>query len=155
MRESMARLTPQFSTNRTLREYTEQYYIPAAAAYRERAADRGAMGVQMVNWQQVLAQNWFKLRFGEVSVATDAVQHLFEVQVYLNGLDPNAVRVELYADGVEGSAAVQQELLRGQTLVAANGYFYSAQVPATRPAFIFPGRRVLRKPLLSKKTLST
>ena len=40
MRESMARLTPQFSANRTVREYTEQYYLPAAAAYRERAADK-------------------------------------------------------------------------------------------------------------------
>ncbi len=29
MRESMARLTPRFSTNRAVREYTEQYYLPA------------------------------------------------------------------------------------------------------------------------------
>jgi len=28
MRESMAQLTPQFSANRTVREYTEQHYIP-------------------------------------------------------------------------------------------------------------------------------
>ena len=36
MRESMARLTPRFSANRTVREYTEQHYLPAAATYRER-----------------------------------------------------------------------------------------------------------------------
>ena len=42
IRESMARLTPRFSANRTVREYTEQRYIPAAAAYRGRAADNGA-----------------------------------------------------------------------------------------------------------------
>ena len=30
MRESMAQLTPQFSSNRAVREYTEQHYIPAA-----------------------------------------------------------------------------------------------------------------------------
>ena len=34
MRESMAQLTPRFSANRTVREYTEQHYLPAAAAYR-------------------------------------------------------------------------------------------------------------------------
>ena len=44
MRESMARLTPRFSANRTVREYTEQHYLPAAAAYRTRAADNGAVG---------------------------------------------------------------------------------------------------------------
>ena len=51
MRESMARLTPRFSANRTVREYTEKYYLPAVAAYRERAADKGALGAQMVNWR--------------------------------------------------------------------------------------------------------
>jgi starch phosphorylase len=30
MRESMAQLTPRFSANRTVREYTEQHYLPAA-----------------------------------------------------------------------------------------------------------------------------
>ncbi len=44
----MARLTPRFSSSRAVREYTEQHYLPAAAAYRERAADKGAIGVQMV-----------------------------------------------------------------------------------------------------------
>ncbi|HXV78865.1 MAG TPA: alpha-glucan family phosphorylase, partial [Candidatus Binatia bacterium] len=34
IRESMARLTPFFSANRTVREYTEKHYIPAAEAYR-------------------------------------------------------------------------------------------------------------------------
>ena len=44
MRESMARLTPRFSANRTVREYTEQHYLPAAAAYRERAAEQRRSG---------------------------------------------------------------------------------------------------------------
>ena len=57
MRESMARLTPRFSANRTVREYTEQYYIPASAAYRERSADKGASGVQVVNWRQALERD--------------------------------------------------------------------------------------------------
>ena len=54
MRESMARLTPRFSANRTVREYTEQHYLPAAAAYRERAADKGAVGRHIVDWEHTL-----------------------------------------------------------------------------------------------------
>ena len=57
MRESMARLTPRFSANRTVREYTEQHYLPAAAAYRERAADKGAVGREVVEWQQAVDGN--------------------------------------------------------------------------------------------------
>jgi starch phosphorylase len=33
MRESMARLTPAFSTNRAVRQYTEEHYLSAAAAF--------------------------------------------------------------------------------------------------------------------------
>jgi starch phosphorylase len=140
MCESMGRLTPRFSSNRTVREYTEQYYIPAAAAYRERGSDKGAMGVQLVNWQRAVEQNWSNLRFGKVKVASDEGKHVFGVQVYLSGLDPNSVRVELYANGVNGSEPVRQEMMRGESLADANSYIYNAQVPATRPATDYTAR---------------
>ncbi len=43
-RESMARLTPRFSINRAVCEYTEQHYLPAASTYRERSGNKGAIG---------------------------------------------------------------------------------------------------------------
>ena len=102
MRESMARLTPRFSANRTVREYTEQHYLPAAAAYLKRAADKGAVGRQVVDWQHTLEQKWASLRFGEVKVETGGEQHVFQAQIYLDDLDPQAVQVELYAEGLNG-----------------------------------------------------
>jgi starch phosphorylase len=135
MRESMARLTPHFSADRTVREYTEEYYIPAAVAYRERAADKGAVGLQLVDWRRALAEMWAKLRFGEIKVETDKERHQFEVQLYLDGLDPDAVCVEIFAEGVDGGDPVRQEMTRGRQLVGAeHGYAYGALVPATRPA---------------------
>jgi hypothetical protein len=76
MRESMARLTPRFSANRTVREYTEQHYLPAAAAYRLRVANKGSIGRQIVDWQQSLEQKWGTLRFGEVKVETSGEQQV-------------------------------------------------------------------------------
>ena len=135
IRESMAHLTTHFSSNRTVRQYTEDYYLPAAAAYRERAADQGKMGAQMVSWRDGLDRGWSNLRFGETKSTQKGDRHLFEVQVYLNGLDPNAVRVELYAEGGNGFAHVRKEMTRGPQLVGAeNGYVYGAQVQAKRPA---------------------
>jgi glycogen phosphorylase len=50
----------------------------------------------------------------------------------LHDLDPNAVRVELYADGV---TPVRQEMKRVRQLASASGgYVYSAGVSAARPA---------------------
>jgi starch phosphorylase len=131
MRESMGLLTPRFSANRTVREYTEQHYLPAATAYQLRIANKGAIGRQIVDWQQSLEQKWAALHFGELTVATDVERHIFAVEVYLNDLDPNAVRVELYAEGVNGGAPMRQEMKRVRQLaVGWGGYVYSAAVPA-------------------------
>jgi starch phosphorylase len=141
MRESMARLTPRFSANRAVREYTEQHYLPAAAAYRERAANKGAVGREVVDWQHSLQQKWTTLHFGEVKVETRGEQHVFEVQVCLKDLDPKAVRVELYADGVMGSAPVRQEMKPVRQLAGASGdYVYSAAVSAARPPADYTAR---------------
>jgi starch phosphorylase len=141
MRESMARLTPIFSADRTVREYTEQHYIPAAAAYRTRAADKGAVGREVVRWEQTLKQKWQTLHFGEVKVETRGEQHVFEVQVYLNDLDPNAARVELYADGVKGGAPVRQGMKRVNKLAdASGGYLCIASVSSARPPTDYTAR---------------
>ncbi|MEO8419518.1 MAG: alpha-glucan family phosphorylase [Methylophilaceae bacterium] len=143
MRKSMSRLTPHFSSNRAVREYTEQHYLPAASAYLERAADQGAIGVDMVNWRRALEQKWSALRFGEVKIETDGEQHVFEAQVYLDDLDPDTVRVELYADGVNSSAAQRVEMKRMRQLVGAtNGYAYRGEAPADRPATDYTARLI-------------
>ncbi|HME44011.1 MAG TPA: alpha-glucan family phosphorylase [Syntrophorhabdales bacterium] len=142
MRESMGRLTPRFSANRAVREYTENYYIPAAEAYRQRAADKGAMGVHLVNWQRALQRHWGKLRFGELKVVSDQGRHEFEVQVYLGDLDPNSIQVELYAEGKDGGEPICREMTRGEQLVGANGYVYRAELPSTRPAADYTARIV-------------
>lgn len=141
MRESMARLTPRFSSNRAVREYTGQYYLPAALAYRERADDNGAVGAEMVARRHALEQNWNALRFGEVKLDTQGEQHIFELQVYLDSLDPEAVRVALYADGIGGGVPVQIEMQCVRQLVGAtSGYAYRASVPAVRPATDYTAR---------------
>ena len=143
MRESMARLTPRFSANRTVREYTEQHYLPAAAAYRERAVENGALGRNLVDWQQTLAEKWPTLRFGEVKVITTGDQHVFEIQVCLNDLNPDAVRVELYVDGGIGNAPVLQEMKRAGPLTDAScSYAYSAAVSAARPPADYTARLI-------------
>jgi starch phosphorylase len=143
IRESMARLTPQFSADRAVREYTEQYYLPAAAAYRLRTADKGATGRQMADWRHSLDEKWASLHFGAVKVETRGDKHEFEVQVWLNELDPSAVRVELYADGVKGAAPVRQEMNLGHELAdMTGGRVYRAAMSSARPAGDYTARLI-------------
>jgi starch phosphorylase len=135
MRKSMASLTPRFSADRAVREYTEQHYLPGAAIFRQRAAGMGAAGERIVNWRHSLEKAWPRLGFGEMKVWSDGDYHTFETVVYLADLDPNAVLLELYADGVNGDGPFRQEMKRiSQLAGTAGGFAYRAQAPATRPA---------------------
>ena len=143
MRESMARLTPQFSANRTVREYTGKHYLPAADAYCRRASDNGKFGTELLAWQQDVRAHWGNLRLGAVQVNTNDHSHTFEVQVYLDELNPEAVHVELFADPHDGLEPIRLPMARGQSLVGAiGGYLYTATVPATRPAADYTPRVV-------------
>ncbi len=159
MRESMARLTPHYSANRTVREYTEKHYLPAAAAYRAREAGGGAAGRELIEWRRGLDEKWAGVRFGEVKAETRGGRHVFEVRVALGGLEPDAVRVELYADGVNGGEAAREEMKlvarsneacggrrRGSTsgvkgsVVKGGDYKYRGSVDASRPAADYTAR---------------
>jgi glycogen phosphorylase len=133
VRESMARLTPRFSTNRTVGEYTERFYLPRAACYRQRAADAGRFGRVIANWQHSLDQTWAAICFRELNVETDGDRHVFEAHVHLGELDPDAVCVELYAESTETGTQLRQAMQRGRALAGVvGGYVYRGEVPANR-----------------------
>jgi starch phosphorylase len=139
----MARLAPHFSASRAVRQYAAQHYLPAAMAYRARTNEHGAVGQKIADWQRTLEEKWNGLRFGGVKIESGQAEHRFEVQVYLHGLDPEAVRVELYAEGIDGKAPLRQPMQRtGQLEGPADGLLYSARVSAARPASHYTARLV-------------
>ena len=141
MRESMSCLTPQFSTNRTVREYIDQHYLPAATAFRQRSADKGKAGKNIINWEHTLKEKWGKIHFGDMKVQKNANQHIFEVEVYFDDLDPNCVRVELYADGTNGNNRLRQEMkLIRSTVGQSRGGIYRTSVSAVRSETDFTAR---------------
>lgn len=152
MRQSMARLTPQFSTNRTVREYTERFYLPAAAAYRRRRDKDGALG-RAIAVSQREREAWRSIRFDSVNVQSGSDRHFFEVQIYLGNVSADSIQVQLYADGRPGSSPVIQPMTPASARVtAADAGVYRGDVPATRPAAdytprIIPSAETLSVPL--------
>jgi len=145
MRESMARLTPAFSTNRAVRQYTEQHYLSAAAAFRQRAANRGAVGADLVAWQAELAKHWSALRFGPATVEQQGEQYLFHVQVFLDEIDADAVSVELYANPLKDEDPITHAMTRDEPLPgAASTSTYSASITTSRPVTDYTPRLVPR-----------
>ncbi len=136
MRVSMARLTPQFSTNRMLRQYVEELYVPAARRLRERTADSGRFGAVMQRWRRRIEAHWANIHFGNMEIEQKEGRLEFRVQVYLDDLEPDDLVVELYADPVgadlmpEIHAMDRSEKLSG----AVNGFLYKVEISTDRAA---------------------
>ncbi len=147
MRESMALLTMQYSTNRMLREYMQKYYAPLADACHRRMADDNAIAVDIQQWHAHLAQHWPRIHFGNVMSQETNGQHHFEVQVYLDDIRPEAIQVELYADATMETGSLSQPLKRGESLSGArNAYLYQGSVSANRPTTDYTPRIIPAHP---------
>lgn len=147
IRESMATLTGQYSSNRSVRQYVEQYYLPAASAYQQRSADGGVGAIELLKWKEAVEKKWENIRFSGVKVETVDNQHQFEVLVYVNDLDPDYVNVQLYADGGDSDETVEVPMTRVRALAGdSSTYVYQASVPALRLASDYTPRVIPQYP---------
>jgi starch phosphorylase len=151
IRESMARLTPEFSATRAIREYTEDHYLPAASGYRERAAGESKVGNSLIQWQKNIVQHWISVRFGSVEVKTHDGQQVIRFQVFPGSLGQDEFRVELYAEPNQKSASVAVEVMTACKACANPGgaLLYSAEVPTGRPASDYTPRIIPHHPSAS------
>jgi starch phosphorylase len=148
MRESMARLTPRFSANRMLREYTESYYLPAAAAVRRRVANDGTLGAEIEAWSRALAERWPRMRFANLSVERSGTELEIAAQVYLDDVAPETVRVELYAEPTsKDEEPVRLPMEQTRALQGAvQGFVYELKIQTERPPEDFTARIVPAHP---------
>ena len=138
VRESMARLTPEFSTNRMMRDYLVRYYLPGAVAYRSRAS--GVVARSLRAWRDGLDAHWGDLAFVDASVDTveDAQgrRHEFKVKVAVGRVPVGAFHVEIYAEPGEA------HVLEPDGGDARGVFAYSTTIPAGRPAGDYTPRLV-------------
>jgi len=159
IRESMALLTPEFSTNRVVREYTEKHYLGAASSYRKRSCDRGAQAKEIIDWQRALETTWTSMRFGNCQVESTSGQHIFTTELFLGKVDCKDVNVQLFANGTESGAIECLEMER--TVVPLNNSLpsvFKSTVLTKRPssdytARVTPRREEVSVPLELNKIL--
>ncbi len=143
MRASMVSLVARFSSNRMLGDYVNQLYLPAARAYKNRAADGAQVARDLRRWSERLRARWHELRWGDVEIDGQGDQITARAQVYLGEIQPDDVAVELYAESGGGDEPARIRMVRGAPLAgAANGFSYEAKVSTVRPASHFTPRVV-------------
>lgn len=140
IRKSMATLTPRFSANRTVREYTEKYYLPAAANYTKRLARGGAIGKQIVSWKDNIKNKGGSVKFGGVQMEGIENGYLFRAGVWMNGIDPGEVLVQMYADGINGSATEKINMALDSVSADKGEHIYSVEIISKRPSTDYTAR---------------
>jgi starch phosphorylase len=142
IRESMARLTTTFSANRSVRQYTEELYLPLASAYAARARNHGALAAEIVAWERDLAIHWRNVRFGPLHITTHNGHYCFRVEVRLGRIRPADVAVELYAAALDDGPPFRAAMsLSG---AVEGGLVYAAAAPTSRPADHYTPRVIPR-----------
>jgi starch phosphorylase len=141
MRESIRSVTPVFNTQRMVKEYTEQLYIPAAGAYENFSRDGCGAATQLSHWKTQIRKDWSQVQISDVQVANKDRQSIsvgeslqISARVHLGAVDPRHVRVEAYHGEVDNGD------LRNPTATVLNQhgnadgdgtYMYQGSVPAT------------------------
>jgi len=138
MRQSMAQLTLPYSSIRSLQEYTEKYYLPAASLYQKRLANHAEEGRKIEEWKTFVSDHWKSIYYGTPALEIKDGQYHFSVPVFFNGMNPGDVSVELYANGINGSSAVKQKM----DIVSTNNesVIFLGSVPADRPSYHYTPR---------------
>ncbi len=101
MKAAIRSCAPQFSMRRMVKEYTELYYLPAAANGNEIQNDNFQPARELAHWKAQLAQRWRALHIQAESISNGQVKvgEPLQVQarVWLNGVAEEEVGVELIA----------------------------------------------------------
>ncbi|MGZ5000887.1 MAG: alpha-glucan family phosphorylase, partial [Methylomonas sp.] len=144
IRTSMATLAPEFSSNRMLRDYVENYYTPATLQYRQRIGNDAATARELANWQNQIAQHWPAIYMQSFQVESSESEYRFTLHVYLDEIPAELIRVEIYGDPLEDGKPPFCQIMDCKAALpgAINGYRYEAIIPADRPLHHYTPRLV-------------
>ncbi|MFQ9868767.1 MAG: hypothetical protein ACLRWP_18850 [Bilophila wadsworthia] len=110
VRQSMQSLIARFSSNRMVREYLNDYYIPAAQRYAELRDKHNALTKRLARWKQDVNARFSSLRIeqirieglkGEELMGTQPMQ--VQIGVLPGGMKPEELLVQLVAGPGDGN----------------------------------------------------
>jgi glycogen phosphorylase len=144
VKNSMRRLCPQFNTNRMVRQYVEEHYLPAARRYRKLTADHLAPARSLAAWEAAVRTHWNEVRIEQASAHRENGTIRFQARAYLGALHPEDVVVQAYADPLNGAAPDAAPM---QLKPAGDGtYLVEGQISSPRPPSDFTLRVLPQHP---------
>ena len=111
MKKSMESLCPVFNARRMAREYTEQFYVPAARRRKELETDDYERSRDLSDWKQRLAERWSSIELESIDSQDQSDLRVGEelqvrASLRLGEVHPSELSVELYYGGLDDKAEI-------------------------------------------------
>lgn len=107
MKRSIAKVGAHFNSVRMVQEYLDHAYLPSLARWRELTQDGASGANALAEWERRVRERWPELKVLAAEFAADEVGTISAaVELYLGGLSPHDVRVELVAGEVDEDGLV-------------------------------------------------
>ncbi|PTN38750.1 alpha-glucan family phosphorylase [Desulfonatronum sp. SC1] len=157
MKKCLQLFTPVFTSHRMVADYVKNAYQPAYKNSVSLMEESFAPAKQLASWRMEIMTKWNALRITNVQANVPNILHVtqamdIQADVYLNGLNPEDVRVEIYAGPVTADGSFAQ---RGTACMDLTGplkdgwYRYSGQfIPEAPGRFGFTVRMLPNHKLL-------
>ncbi len=120
MKASISKLGAYFNTNRMVRDYTEQFYVPAGTHYNELKKDNHLRARNIASWRKKMHEEWPNLRIERIEaqglgqiVVGDEIE--VSVKLELGKLTADDVIVQAYVGRVESG----EEITDGSPIILA------------------------------------
>ncbi|HEV7299897.1 MAG TPA: alpha-glucan family phosphorylase [Tepidisphaeraceae bacterium] len=121
MKACIGQLAPIFNTNRMVKQYAEEFYVPAAQRGLILSADGGKRGVALAHAKDRLRQRWGGIKIvgvhssGNGHFKVGQAMHV-EALVDLPEIDPNEISVQLYCGPISATGQVEKPAVISMTM---------------------------------------
>jgi starch phosphorylase len=113
MKASIQTLCRFFNTHRMVGEYTERFYLPAAAHYQQLTADGMARAKSLSAWKARIRTNWSQVRVEAVDLEPPievqvGAEFPIQARLHLGALTPDDLAVQLYMGQVDAGGEISE-----------------------------------------------
>ena len=153
IKNTVAQVASNFTTNRMLTDYCNQYYYPQCARYAHLSADGGKVAKDIAAWKQFVSQEWNNIRivsYTQPSASCDLSNKnklLCEVVVDLGRLKPEDIGLEVLFTSRDNKGRLHiQEVFNYDLISCENGVAtYRTSVLPERTGMYEVGTRIYPK----------
>ncbi|WP_134091383.1 alpha-glucan family phosphorylase [Olivibacter sp. XZL3] len=133
IKASMTDLTYRFSATRTVKEYTERFYLPLTKNYLTRASKTAETLRAECLLIKKLKADWGSISIGHVQSRFEDGHLTFSASILLGEVAPYLISVEIYADKANGFDEECREMLLSEVDSASSTASFSLRFSSERP----------------------